>query len=212
LCSFTRPQVRHDQLHSRFVALINGRAAKAADVSQFVAAFIESHKPTIAALANVRNEWKGNIGCGTDFCMSEPNLKLDGLSLWVRGRAIPDASDCWDGNWLTVRATMHAGQSSVTTEGTIHMTTDFERFRSELAQMYETLTGEASLASYEPNLKVTLRASGLGQIAGKVEITPDHMSEFHSFEVGFDQTYLPPLITDCEGILERFPVIGEPDS
>lgn len=142
--------------------------------------------------------------------MSEPDLKLDGLSLWVRGRAIPDASDYWDGNWLTVRATMQVGQSSVTTEGSILMTTDFERFRSELARMHETLTGEASLAGYEPNLKVTLRASSLGQIAGRVEITPNHMSEFHSFDLGFDQTYLLPLITARGIILERLPVIGQP--
>ena len=144
--------------------------------------------------------------------MSEPDLKLDGLSLWVRDRAIPEASDHWDGNWLIVRATMQVGQSSVTTEGAILMTTDFEGFRSELARMHENLTGEASLAGHEPNLKVTLRATSLGHIGGEVEITPDHMSEFHRFEVGFDQTYLPPLITACEAILGRFPVIGEPAS
>jgi hypothetical protein len=125
---------------------------------------------------------------------------------------MPDASDYWDGNWLTVRATMHVGQSSVITEGPILMTTDFDRFRSELEKMHETLGGEASLSGYEPNLKVTLRASSLGQISGEVEITPDQLSEFHRFDIGFDQSYLPPLITACEAIVERFPVIGEPDS
>lgn len=144
--------------------------------------------------------------------MSEPDLKFEGLSLWVRGRATPDASDYWDGNWLTVRATMQVGQSSVTTEGPILMTTDFERFRGDLARMHETLTGEASLSGYEPNLKVTLRASSLGQIGGEVEITPDYASEFHRFDVGLDQTHLPPLIAACEKIVERFPVIGSPAS
>jgi hypothetical protein len=144
--------------------------------------------------------------------MSEPDLKLGGLSLWVCGRAIPDASNHWDGNWLTVRATMHVGQSLVTTEGAILMTTDFDRFRSELAQMHETLGGEASLSSYEPNLKVTLQAGSRGQISSKDEITPDQLSEFHRFDVGIDQTYLPPLIAACEAIVDRFPVIGQPDS
>ena len=126
--------------------------------------------------------------------MSEPDLKLGGLSLWVRGRATPEASDYWDANWLAVRATMHVGQSLVITEGPILMTTDFDTFRSELSKIHETLGGEASLSGYEPNLKVTLRAGSLGQISGEVEITPDQLSEFHRFDVGFDQTYLRPLI------------------
>lgn len=144
--------------------------------------------------------------------MSEPDLKLGGLSLWVRDRAMSDASDYWSCNWLTVRATMQVGQSSVTTEGPILMTADFERFRSGLAHMHESLRGEASLSGYEPNLKVTLRAGSLGHIGGEVEITPDQLSEFHRFDVGFDQSYLPPLISACEAIVERFPVIGEPDA
>jgi hypothetical protein len=33
----------------------------------------------------------------------EPDLKLDGFSLWVFGRQFPDANDYWDGNWLPLR-------------------------------------------------------------------------------------------------------------
>ena len=105
--------------------------------------------------------------------MSEPDLKFGGLSIWVQGRAMPEVSDYWDGNWLKVRATMQVGKSSVTTEGSILMTTDFARFHNELAQVHESLAGEASLSSYEPNLKVTLRANSLGQIDGEVEIFTD---------------------------------------
>ena len=144
--------------------------------------------------------------------MIDPDLKFGGLSLWVRGRANPEASDYWDGNWLTVLATMKVGQSSVTTEGSILMTSDFERFRSELTRMHATLAGEASLSGYEPNLKVALRAGNLGHINCVVEITPDHMGEFHRFNFEFDQTYLPPLIAACASIVERFPVISQPDS
>ena len=143
--------------------------------------------------------------------VNDPDLKLDGLSIWVRGRQFPDASDYYDGNSLITIATMQVGQSSVTTEGAILMTSDFERFRNELAAMHETLTGEALLSGYEPNLKVLLRADRLGHINGKVEITPDQMSEFHRFDVDFDQTYLPALLTSCEAIMQRFPVVGRPD-
>src|SRR5262249_19116286 len=38
----------------------------------------------------------------------EPDLKLDGFSLWVLGRQFPGANDHWDGNWLNVRARVEA--------------------------------------------------------------------------------------------------------
>jgi len=144
--------------------------------------------------------------------MSDPDLSLDGLSIWVRGRAAPDATDYYDGNWLLARATMQVGESSVKTEGAILMNADFERFRDQLAAMHETLTGEASLSGYEPNLKVTLRADRLGHINGEVEITPDQLNEFHRFDFGFDQTYLPALVASCDAIIQRFPIVGRSDA
>lgn len=141
--------------------------------------------------------------------MSDPDLKLGGLSIWVRHRANPEASDYWDGNWLIVRATMQVGQSSVTTEGAILMTSDFEQFRNQMAVMHETLTGESSLSGLEPNLKVTIRVNQLGQIVGEVDITPDHLTEHHRFDVGLDQSYLPTLMTSCDAISRRFPTVGQ---
>lgn len=38
-----------------------------------------------------------------------PDLKLQGLQIWVHGRQFPDAADYWDGNWL--RVTAHCGES-----------------------------------------------------------------------------------------------------
>jgi len=32
----------------------------------------------------------------------EPDLKFEGLSLWVLGQ-FPDHNEYWDGNWLNVR-------------------------------------------------------------------------------------------------------------
>jgi len=36
-----------------------------------------------------------------------PDLKLEGLQIWIHGRQFPDAADYWDGNWL--RVTAHCG-------------------------------------------------------------------------------------------------------
>jgi len=76
--------------------------------------------------------------------------------------------------------------------------------------MYEKLAGEAELSGYEPNLKLTLRATSLGRVTGEVEMTPDHLSQYHRFELGVDQSYLPALIASCDAILDEFPVIEMP--
>jgi hypothetical protein len=145
--------------------------------------------------------------------MSDPDIELDGLSIWVLGRQFPEASDFYDANWLVLRATMQRGLTSVTTEGAILMTTDFEQFRDQLAFMNDTLTGEASLSGHEPNLSVTLHAGRLGHIGGQTEITPDHLAEHHSFEIGgLDQTHLPALIAACDAIIERYPVVNRPNA
>lgn len=146
------------------------------------------------------------------FCMSQPDLQFSGLSVWVRKREFPDATDYWDSNWLVVRIIMQSAQASVATEGAILMTTDFVAFRNQLVAMNEAVAGEAFLSGLEPNIKVTLSADTLGHISGQIEITPDHLTEFHRFEIGMDQTYLPALIASCDAILERFPVVNLPSA
>ena len=96
------------------------------------------------------------------------------------------------------------------TEGPILMTTDFSRFRDQLAVMHGQLTGEASLCGYEPELKCVLTVRPLGGVSGEVEITADYLMESHRFEFGIDQSYLPGLISSCDAILQKFPVIGNP--
>jgi len=142
----------------------------------------------------------------------DPDFVLAGLSIWVLERGFPEASNWWDEEWLSVRATMRGAGSSVTTEGALLMTTDFKRFQNQLAIMHAQLAGEASLSGYEPNLKIILRADELGRVLGEIEITADHLSESHRFEFGLDQSYLPALIASCDAILDRFPVIGRPAS
>jgi hypothetical protein len=139
---------------------------------------------------------------------TEPDLRLGGLSIWVDGRQFPNVSDYWDRNWLIVRVRMDAPGASVKCEGAILMTTDIDQFRVELNSLSDALAGEATLASLEPELKVTLKAQSLGHVEVEVEISPDHLEQFHRFTLNLDQSYLPPLIAACERILERYPVIG----
>jgi hypothetical protein len=144
--------------------------------------------------------------------MIEPDLQLCGLSIWVKDRPYPDGTNHIDLNWLEVRATMQSAHASVTIEGPILMTRDFERFRVEVASINEKVAGEASLSGYDPNLKVTLQCGSLGQIGGEIEITPYDHSESHRFEIGgLDQTHLPALITALDRVMDRFPVLSWPE-
>src|SRR6478672_10334561 len=111
----------------------------------------------------------------------DPDLKLVGLSIWVDGRQYPDNPDYFDGNWLNVRARMEAPSATVKCAGSILMTSDFLQFRDQLMSVNTDLSGEAELAGYEPNLKVTLNMQRLGHLDEEVEITPDHLTQSHRF-------------------------------
>lgn len=105
---------------------------------------------------------------------------------------------------------MDAPGATVQCEGPILMTSDVQRFRNELAAASKTLAGEATLAGLEPELTVKVKVQRLGQVAVEVEITPEHLSQFHRFTLDLDQSYLPDVITSCDAVLERFPVRGSP--
>jgi hypothetical protein len=139
---------------------------------------------------------------------SEPDLKLLGLSIRVDGRQFPGNSDFYDGTWLNLRVRMEASGATVKCAGPILMTSDFQRFRDQLISMDARSAGEATLAGYEPELKVTLKMERLGHLEGEVEITPDHLSQLHRFTLDLDQSYLRALIASCDAILERFPIVG----
>jgi len=85
----------------------------------------------------------------------------------------------------------------------------FVRFREELEQMYNALSGEAVLESHEPNVKVRVTASDrAGHLNVRAEITPDNLAQGHWFDFEIDQSYLPATIAQLESVLTRFPVRG----
>ncbi len=130
-------------------------------------------------------------------------LHVAGFRLWVHGRQFPEAQDYWDANWLNVSACCEAPGAIAWAAGPILMTVDLERWRSEC----ERMEGEATLRSYEPNLRVHVRpVDRLGHLSMRVEITPDHLEQQHAFEFGIDQTFLPGIVLQCGAILEEFPV------
>jgi hypothetical protein len=77
-----------------------------------------------------------------------------------------------------------------------------------MEKLNETLTGEANLACMEPNLSVQLKSTPVGRIIAELSITPDHMAQRHWFQFQIDQTYLTPLIGQCQTILRLYPMRG----
>lgn len=132
---------------------------------------------------------------------AEPDFVIGGFSLWVHGWQFEDSNDYDDANWLRITARQKSLGSTVTVNGAIIQAMDLSRFLLEIKELHKTLTGEASLDSHEPNLKVVLETKGLGHIEMTVDITPEHMSQQHRFQSEIDQSYLPDAIAALKAIL-----------
>jgi hypothetical protein len=51
--------------------------------------------------------------------LGAPDIKLDGLQMWIHGRQFPNEEDYWDGNWLNVTAHCGSQGADVWTSGPI---------------------------------------------------------------------------------------------
>ncbi len=141
--------------------------------------------------------------------LGEPDLKIMGLSMWVHNREFENAQDADDGNWLNVTAHCQAPGASVWAQGAIVMVTDILSFRDQCAAMRAGSSTSATMESHEPNLKVALQAmDSMGHIGVRVEISPEHDSQFHRIDFEYDQSYLPNIIRELAAIVEKFPVRG----
>jgi hypothetical protein len=73
-------------------------------------------------------------------------------------------------------------------------------FRVQLQSLHKSLTGEAKLGSYE-KLNLVLSATPLGHVAVRVELYGEHWPRSKlEFEFEIDQSYLPSIIPDRQGI------------
>ncbi len=142
--------------------------------------------------------------------LGTPDIKLSGLQIWIHGRQFPDATDYWDGNWLRITAHCGTHGADVWTSGPILNLPALVGWLAELEELNRSLTGEANLVPSEPELSVALTAGELGHISMKVEITPDNMTQEHTFRFDLDQSFLGPVIASCRKIVKDYPVRGTP--
>ena len=141
--------------------------------------------------------------------LGPPALKIAGFQLWVHGRQFPEAEDYDDGNWLRVTAHCGASGASVWAQGAILMVTDIAGFGDQCAALLRGTSNTAALDPLEPELKVSLQAlDRLGHVLAKVEITPDHLVQWHQMVFEIDQSSLPDIIKQCLAIVQEYPTRG----
>jgi hypothetical protein len=141
--------------------------------------------------------------------LGPPEIELAGFQFWVRRRQFPDKTDYWDGNWIDVAAHCSAAGADVWLTGPCVHLPELLHWRDEAVQMHQTLVGAAILDCMEPNLRVELKMQSLGQIMMTVHITPEHMTQQHSFEFAIDQSYLPVFLRQCGQVLDEYPICGQ---
>jgi hypothetical protein len=140
-----------------------------------------------------------------------PDLKLGPLAIWVHGRQFEDSRDFGDGNWL--RVTVHCGAqgAEVTISGTFIRVTELLAWANEFQALLDRTSRTAELPTLEPNLSVEMKLDDLGHVETNVEISPDHLTQQHTFVFELDQSYLPSLIAAINSIATRFPERGVPE-
>lgn len=142
--------------------------------------------------------------------LGEPSPAIGPLRLWVHGRQFEGEQDYWDGNWLRVTAHCAEGGSSVRVHGPIVHMGEIAQFLDGCQKLHETLSGGASLPCVEANLSPELHFVGSrGGLEGTVQITPDNLTQEHTFRFTLDQSFLPGIVAQCRALLRQFPIRGE---
>jgi len=133
------------------------------------------------------------------------------IEIDVLGYERKPVGEYWDDNWLNVEIRVHAGGFRGKASAAI-ITSELEKFLSELKPLYEKLVGEAKFATMEEQLGLRLSGDGKGHIELHGEVADQAgIGNRLFFNLRFDQTQLKQSISDLELIVETFPVRSIPE-
>ena len=124
----------------------------------------------------------------------------------VLGYERSPVGEYWDDNWLNVEIRVCAGGFRGKAAATI-ITSELEKFLSELRPLYEKLDGVAEFMTMEEQLGLRLTGDGKGHIElrGEVADQAGIGNRLH-FNLRFDQSQLQKSIRELELVVETFPV------
>jgi hypothetical protein len=130
------------------------------------------------------------------------------IELIVDRREHPDATDYWDGNWLSCDVTIAAGSFRGTVRGSLR-SEDFRSLLEQIARLHERLSGSAEVRAMEEWLVLTLRGDGKGHIEAGGRVC-DNVADGNSlcFRFVLDQSFLPAVIQQLTEACRAFPVVG----
>jgi hypothetical protein len=103
--------------------------------------------------------------------------------------------------WLNVEIRVYAGVF----EGTVADIMSIGQIRgfcTELSNLYESLEGNAGLGTILGLFSVDLKGNGSGYILALFEIDDDFV--YLRFGIGFDQTFLPPLMDQVKRVIAAY--------
>lgn len=131
------------------------------------------------------------------------------LRITVLNQSYTNASDNWDKNWINCRIQAKSGAFSGTFDAQF-MTTDFESFKQQLRRVYESLKGTANFHCLDDYVNIIVTGDGIGHLKAKCTLMESNipLNEL-TFELEFDQTYLPDIISQLNNITRTFPIIGD---
>jgi len=139
-----------------------------------------------------------------------PDLRLEGISIWIDGRESPDTDDFWEGNWLNARVLVEARGASVELRHTLIRIDELAAFDAQLQALYRELKGAAVFACLESHLAIRLAGDGRGHFTIEVDLTPEIGFQRHWFEFSTDQSYLPEVLAGLERVLKTYEARGTP--
>jgi len=132
------------------------------------------------------------------------------LAVFVSRREFPYAEDASDGNWVYATIRIRAGAFRGEYEALLR-TDELAAFRSQLATLYEHLTGTATLESLEDWIRAEVVGDGRGHFVVKCKARDQPgIGNTLRFELAFDQTQLPAMLHDLDEVMRQFPVKGSP--
>ena len=132
------------------------------------------------------------------------------VTLNFHHRAYPEAQDYWDGNWVVTRIQAETQGFRADFTDQVHLG-DVVRFYEGVMSLHTTLSSEATLTMMEEYLTVNGTLDARGGLDWSVLVTHPHQRNTQlQFMFRADQSYLPALIQQLEGVLVEFQVRGRP--
>lgn len=123
----------------------------------------------------------------------------DHVRITIDGRS--DDND----DWLEATIDVAVGSFSGCVSASL-VTVDFPRFRRELKSLHRTLSGTATFETLERQIQIECSGNGRGGIR-VTGIVQDRAGNGNELRFGFDtdQTFLPALVHNLQGLEEAFP-------